>query len=919
MTNHLLRKINGKYFLLIAMILGSCVPLHAQQRWTGVIQAGGSLGSESGRSVCTDASGNVYYVGTFSGTNIDFQPGAGSTLLSSSGIQDIFVTKYDVNGTFQWAVKAGGASQDQGAGIATDGTNVYIVGAFATSAVFGALGSRSATGGTGTDAFVAALDAGTGNFIWVQVFGASGLGGDIAHGVCVDGAGGLYVSGTFNGSATIAGVPLTATGGSGSDLFVARFTAATGVGAWAVQGGSSGSGDNGTGSAICYHPGLNELIVGGSYNSTTATYGPFTLTNSGSNDVVLLELNAADGTFLAAFGSGGSSSTDDDIVSVCYDPVTEDVFFTGFYSGSIIFPGNPALTSAGAGDIMIGRYSPDNNTFVWSVSAGSTGEDRGYGIASNGRGSIYIAGYYSANMSFGSTNLTSATAAPEILVASVAAADGAKQWALSASGNDGSLADQARSIAVSGPTGRIAVTGQFGAQATFGPFSFTSAGNVDIFMGNAAAALMATVANTPPDCEVGCNGTATATVSGGVLPINYSWTGGGGTAATATSLCPGNYTVTITDAIGQVLNPATTILFPAVSIASEEGSTTTSVINSSNHIIANAACRLIATVMPNGANPINGLVSAFVKFEPAVPVHPAVTGDPYVQRHYQITPAAGASTATARVTLYFTQAEFDAFNAHPGSVRDLPSGSGDGAGKANVRIGKYPGNSSDGTGLPSTYTGPVEVIDPADADVVFNNVENRWEISFDVAGFSGFVLQTNPAPLPVTWLEVSLFTDAQKHAQLKWKVQEAGVAGYDVERSMDGSAFLSIKNITSFGDGEYTYSYTDPASHTGRVYYRIRQTDKDGRSTYSQIMILNNQQGGSTVTAYPNPTDGMVNLNVTDRRLMNTVARLYNSDGRELQQIYIRQSVTPVSLTGYVKGAYFLRLSNGETLRLIRK
>ncbi|MGN6418718.1 MAG: T9SS type A sorting domain-containing protein [Pseudobacter sp.] len=919
MTNHLLRKINGNYLLLITMILGTCVELQAQQRWTSVVQAGGSGGAETGRGVCTDNSGNVYYIGTFSGSNIDFQPGAGSTLLSSSGIQDIFITKYDASGNFQWAVKAGGTSQDQGIGIAADGTNVYIAGSFTGSAVFGGLGSRSATGASGTDAFVAALDASNGNFIWVQVFGASAVGGDAAHGVCVDGAGGLYVSGTFNGSATIAGVPLTATGGSGGDLFVAKFTAATGAGVWAVKGGSTASGDNGTGSAICYHPGLHELIVGGSFNGSNAIYGAFGLTNTGNNDAVLLELDANDGTFLAAHGFGGSTAGDDDIVSVCYDPLSEDVFFTGFYTGNITFTGNPQLTSAGLGDILAGRYSPDNNTFLWSASAGSSGEDRGYGIASNGRGSVYIAGYYSAAMSFGSTSLMAATAAPEILVGSFAVADGAKQWALSGSGNDASLADQARSIAVNTSTGRIAVTGQFGALATFSSFSFTSAGSVDIFMGNVAAALMANVTNTPPDCEVGCNGTATATVSGGVLPISYSWSGGGGSAATASNLCPGNYTVTITDAIGQVLNPGTTITFPAVSIANEDGATTTSIINSSNHIIANSACRLIATVEPNGVNPVNGLVSAFVKFETSVPVHPAITGDPYVQRHYQITPVSGASTATARVTLYFTQAEFDAFNAHPGSIRDLPGNSGDAAGKANVRIGKYPGNSSDGSGLPATYTGPVEVIDPADVDIVFNGTENRWEISFNVSGFSGFVLQTNSAPLPVTWLEVSLFTDALKHAQLKWKVQESGVAGYEVESSVDGGAFTSIATIPSKGDGEHAYTYSDPASYMGKVYYRIRQTDKDGRSTYSQIMILNNQSGGGTVTAYPNPTNGMVRLNVTDRSVMNTVARLYNSDGRELQQIYIRQTVTPVSLTGYAKGTYFLRLSNGQSLRLIRK
>ncbi len=151
MTNHLRLTLIGKRICLTVLVL-SLTLAGISQRWTNVGAIGLGGGAESGRGVCTDASGNVYYVGTFSGTNSDFDPGPGSTLLSAVGIQDIFITKYNSSGVFQWAVSAGGASQDMGAGIATDGTNVFIVGSFATSATFGSLGLITATGGTGTDA-----------------------------------------------------------------------------------------------------------------------------------------------------------------------------------------------------------------------------------------------------------------------------------------------------------------------------------------------------------------------------------------------------------------------------------------------------------------------------------------------------------------------------------------------------------------------------------------------------------------------------------------------------------------------------------------------------------------------------------------------------------------------------------------------
>lgn len=916
MTNHLRLTLIGKRICLTVLVLTLALAGRSQ-RWTNVGAIGLGGGAESGRGVCTDASGNVYYIGTFSGTNSDFDPGPGSTLLSAVGIQDIFITKYNSSGVFQWAVSAGGASQDMGIGIATDGTNVFIVGSFATSATFGSLGLITATGGTGTDAFVASLSAATGSFNWITRFGASGVGGDNAHGVCVDGAGGVYVSGVFNGSATIGAIPLTATGGTGGDMLIAKFSAATGAVTWAVNGGSTASGDNGLGSTICYHPGLNQLIVGGSYFGTAASYGAFNLSNSGGNDLVLLEVNAGTGAFVQAMGFGGTGGVDDDLASLCYDPVTQDIFLTGFFNGSITFTGTPTLNNTGLGDFYVARYNPVTNTFIWAVSGGSTGEERAYGICSNAAGSVYMAGYFSGSMSFGSTNLTTVTAAPEVLVGGLSVTDGAKQWALAASGNDASLADQARAISAGGPLGKIAVTGQFAGAANFGTFSFNSAGNVDIFVAQVAAAIIASTTKTDPSCENGCNGTATAIASGGVAPLSYSWTSGAA-VATATNLCAGNYTVTVTDAIGQAVNADATITLPALTAASETAENTSFNISTTNTWIANAACRLIARVVPNGAFPISGPVSAFVKFEPAVPVFPPVTGQPYVQRHYQITPATGAATATARVTLYFTQAEFDAFNAHAGATLKLPLNAGDAGGKANVRIGKYPGNSSDNSGLPATYTGAAEVIDPDDAAIVFNATDNRWEISFDVDGFSGFILQTSSAPLPVTWLNVTAFLDAQQKVQLRWEVQEANVENYIVERSTDRSAYSTVATIVSQGDGEHAYNFSEAAAHTGKVYYRIKQVDKDGRSSYSHILIVDNRQGG-TVTVYPNPGAGIMHLNITDRNLMNTVARLYNSDGRELQRINIRQTVTIISLGNYVKGAYFLRLSNGETLKLMKK
>ncbi|MDF2437317.1 MAG: hypothetical protein K0Q95_1693 [Bacteroidota bacterium] len=89
-------------------------------------------------------------------------------------------------------------------------------------------------------------------------------------------------------------------------------------------------------------------------------------------------------------------------------------------------------------------------------------------------------------------------------------------------------------------------------------------------------ALTLTIVRTNVNCTGACDGTATVTAAGGTPPYNYSWAGtlptpqpyvGQGTNA-ITNLCPGSFTVTVTDANGCVRTISTTITQPNVLNAS---------------------------------------------------------------------------------------------------------------------------------------------------------------------------------------------------------------------------------------------------------------------------------------------------------------------------------------------------------------
>lgn len=78
-----------------------------------------------------------------------------------------------------------------------------------------------------------------------------------------------------------------------------------------------------------------------------------------------------------------------------------------------------------------------------------------------------------------------------------------------------------------------------------------------------AAAISATPVSVPVSCSGGNNGSVSVTLTGGTPTYNYQWSNGT-TAATATNLTPGNYTVTITDAGSCSVTASATVAQPAI-------------------------------------------------------------------------------------------------------------------------------------------------------------------------------------------------------------------------------------------------------------------------------------------------------------------------------------------------------------------
>ncbi len=106
----------------------------AQYRSNGSFLWAFGIGSPTthdvGTGIAVDALNNVYVTGYVGGT-VDFDPGAGTALLSSSGSDDVFLAEYSSLGSFGCAGLMGGTASDQGYGIALSGYGVvHLAGMF---------------------------------------------------------------------------------------------------------------------------------------------------------------------------------------------------------------------------------------------------------------------------------------------------------------------------------------------------------------------------------------------------------------------------------------------------------------------------------------------------------------------------------------------------------------------------------------------------------------------------------------------------------------------------------------------------------------------------------------------------------------------------------------------------------------------
>jgi hypothetical protein len=219
------------------------------------------------------------------------------------------------------------------------------------------------------------------------------------------------------------------------------------------------------------------------------------------------------------------------------------------------------------------------------------------------------------------------------------------------------------------------------------------------------------------------------------------------------------------------------------------------------------------------------------------------------------------------------------------------------------------------------------------SDTVWNSVDATNDVNnlkFTYTGLSGrteIALGASSGHLPISLLSFS--AEAKDNdIILNWKTAtEINNDYFTIERSTDSKVFEIIEKLYGAGNSNMIlkYDYTDrnvkEAVNSDKVYYRLKQTDFDGKYTYSGIIAISltgeESKPFELLSASPNPFVNDIYLNISSTIEGSALVKIFSSNGTTLKtnNVDIQTGINTVTINDNYelkKGIYLISIEMNE-------
>jgi hypothetical protein len=505
-------------------------------------------GSDYLKSMTSDANGNIYLVGAFTGT-IDF--GSGSSAGPAVG-SDIWFGKYSSTGNLIWAHGLVGGDDDFGWDIALDNSgNVYITGYFGTTTA-----QLDFDPGTGTafpsvshGLFIAKY-SNTGAFQWVKTIGAN-LVTTRSYAIALDSFGDVYIGGQIWSTTTQnvdfnPGTGVNNLSTSNGSIFFAKYNGGSGNYVWARNVGPGNTAN--TDLWDLFIDASNYIYITGRFTGS-ADFHPTAnspILNSSSGGAYVCKYNVNGGYVWTKQVSGQNG----DIGRRLAVDGSNNVYVTGTYNTN-------------GENIFLAKFN-SSGTQQALKSIGGTNSDAGHALTLDGSGNLYLTGFFNGtNINFNAggppISLTSSGSFHNFFYGKYRLSDLDCQWVRRVDFNL-DLPDYEMN-AIRLVSNKIVVAGNFkgtGDFTTCSDYTQFNASTIDSFLAgyNTSESAFYISGGLPEVCEPG---PVTFYAYNVPLGATVYWTASPGTLVTPTSGIGSSFTVTVLPGVSGTVSVSATI------------------------------------------------------------------------------------------------------------------------------------------------------------------------------------------------------------------------------------------------------------------------------------------------------------------------------------------------------------------------
>jgi hypothetical protein len=135
---------------------------------------------------------------------------------------------------------------------------------------------------------------------------------------------------------------------------------------------------------------------------------------------------------------------------------------------------------------------------------------------------------------------------------------------------------------------------------------------------------------------------------------------------------------------------------------------------------------------------------------------------------------------------------------------------------------------------------------------------------------------------------------------------------YTIEKSANGRDFSAVTKLNA-SNGNYLYNYVPAGNETGKIIFRLRQTERDGAVKYSSLRIVDLHRKQETgIRIYPNPSNGVFNVMFSNTRRGDWEITVLTMQGQVIGTYnFTRALQGRIHLdTNLAKGVYLIKAVN---------